>query len=309
MQYKEGIKSWLNSRKINDEILIKFGIKYEDRITIPINNEDGDFIYNKYRRNPLLPETGPKYWYDKGGKALLFGAEFIKDENVVVITEGELDALVLWSHNIPAVSSTGGAMTFNEEWVKLLEGKQVYICYDNDKAGCSGAVRTLTMIPHASVILLPNIGDLKDITDYYSIGGDLRNLMQSAKHYVSYEAVEKDKNSRKGELRSTLFHDAWMEWWDSEHIQSEVVSKPKESKVGDDAVARAKNVPIENLIEVNREHKALCLWHNEKHPSLHVYEDNHAFCFVCSKRADAIDIVREKHSLGFTEAVDYLNKM
>jgi len=308
MQYKEGIKSWLNNRKITDEVIVKFAIKYDDRITIPICDENGNFIYNKYRRNPLIDPKGPKYWYDKGGNALLYGAEFIKDEKVVVITEGELDALVLWSHNIPAVSSTGGAMTFKEEWAELLKDKQVYICYDNDKAGCSGAVRTLTMVPHAKVILLPTIGDLKDITEYYGIGGDLRNLMESAKHYTSYELVEKDKNARKGEMRSTLFHNEWMEWWDSEHIQNEQIKKPIESKKGDDEVQRAKNVPIENIIEVNREHKALCLWHNEKNPSLHVYDDNHAFCFVCSKRADVIDIAREKFKLGFLDAVDYLNK-
>jgi len=309
MKYKEGIKAWLNSRKISDEVLLKFGISYEDRITIPICNENGDFIYNKYRRNPLLPETGPKYWYDKGGFSFLFGAEFIKDEPVVVITEGELDALVLWSHNIPAVSSTGGAMTFNEEWVQLLEGKQVYICYDNDKAGCTGAVRTLTMIPRANVILLPNIGDLKDITEYYAIGGDLRNLMQSAKHYVSYEDVEKDRNARKGEMRSTLFHDAWIEWWDSEQIFNEPIKKPIESKKGDDEIENAKKVPIENIIDVNRLKKAICLWHNDSEPSLQVYDDNHAYCFACGKRADAIDVVREKYNLGFVDAVKYLNNL
>lgn len=309
MQYKDGIKSWLNNRKINDETLAKFNIGFEDRITIPINDENGVFIYNKYRRNPMLPETGPKYWYDKGGRALLFGAEHIKDEKVVVITEGELDALVLWSHNIPAVSSTGGAMTFSEEWVTLLEDKQVYICYDNDKAGCLGAVRTLTMIPHAKVILLPNIGDLKDITEYYAIGGDLRNLMESSKHYISYEIVEKDRAARKGELRSTLFHDAWMEWWDKTHMPPEEAKKKVIHKKEDDVITRAKNVPIENLITVNRDRKALCLWHNEKNPSLHVYEDNHAYCFVCGKRADAIDIVRAKMNLSFNDAVDYLNNL
>lgn len=308
MQYEEGIKSWLKNRKINDETLSKFNIGYEDRITIPIYDENGIFIYNKYRRNPLLPDTGPKYWYDKGGRALLFGAQFIKDEKVVVITEGELDAILLWSQNIPAVSSTGGAMTFSEEWVKLLEGKQIYICYDNDKAGCAGAVRTLVMIPHAKVILLPNIGDLKDITEYYAIGGDLRNLMESSKHYASYEAVEKDRVARKGELRSTLFHEAWMEAWDKEHTPQEELKKI-EHKKDDDAIARAKNVPIENLVKVNRLKKMVCLWHNDNDPSMQLYDDNHSYCFVCGKRADAIDVIREQKKLGFNEAVEYLNTL
>lgn len=309
MKLPDFIIKWYENRKVSQSILEDFNIGWDNnRISIPIYDIDGNFLFNKYRRSPAI-NTGPKYTYEKGGSLALYGSNKIKDEKVVFIVEGENDCLVCWSHNIPAISSTGGAMTFKKEWGELLKDKEVYICLDNDQAGCSGAVRTLTMVPHAKVILLPNIAGVKDITEYYGIGGDLRNLMESAKRYTSYELVEKDKNARKGELRSTLFHDAWIEWWDSEQIYSEPVKKPKESKVGDDAVTRAKNVPIENLIEVNREHKALCLWHNEKHPSLHVYDDNHAFCFVCSKRADAIDIVREKHSLGFTEAVEYLNKM
>lgn len=309
MQYKEGIKAWLNNRKISNEILEKFAIKYDDKITIPITDENGIFIYNKYRRNPLLPETGPKYWYDKGCKAFLFGAQFIKDEKLIVITEGELDALVLWSQNIPAISSTGGAMTFNKEWTELLKDKQVLICLDNDKAGCSGAMKILTMIPSAKIILLPEIAGVKDITDYYSIGKDLRDLIQSAKHYISYEDVIKDRNTRRGEMRSTLFHETWIEWWENEQVRSETIKKPREAKKYDDEVARAKAVKIKDIIKV-KNNKAFCLWHSEgKIPNLHVYDDNHSYCFSCGKRADVIDIVMELQKVDFKTAIEYLNNL
>lgn len=305
MQYKEGIKVWLNRRNISDLILEKFNIKYDNSITIPICDTSGVFIYNKYRRNPLLDNKGPKYWYDQGGKAELFGAHLIKDATHVVITEGELDALVLWSHNIPAVSSTGGAMTFKEEWVDILKDKQVYLCYDNDKAGCDGMVRTLTMLPQAKVIILPDTVGVKDVTDYYIKGGDLRDLMKSAKHYVDINDVREEMTARRGSWLPTTFHDAWIDWWENEQIRNEKVSRPAESKKYDDDVKQAKDVPIDSILDV-RQNKALCLWHSEKTPSMHVYDDNHFYCFACGKYGDVIDVVMEKEQIDFKSAVKKL---
>lgn len=308
MQYKEGIKAWLNNRKITDTILEKFGILYNNTITIPVNNPEGIFVYNKYRRNPLIEDTGPKYWYDKGGKAQLFGAEFIKDEKIVVVTEGELDALVLWSHNIPAVSSTGGAMTFMEEWGDLLKDKQVYLCFDNDKAGCDGMVRTLLIVPHAKVILLPDMASVKDVSDYYMKGGDLRDLMNGAKHYVDIDFVREEMVTRRGSWLSTTFHESWIEWWENEQIRSESIKKPKEAQQYDDEVKRAKAVLIEDVIPVGHDNKTICLWHNERTASMHIYPDNHFFCFACGKHGDVIDIVMELQKVDFKGAVKWLNQ-
>lgn len=307
MQYKEGIKAWLNNRKISNEILLKFGISYDNDVTIPINDRDGNFLFNKHRRNPLLPETGPKYWYDKGGKAQLFGAEFIKDENIVVICEGELDALVLWSHNIPAVSSTGGAMTFMEEWAEILKDKQVYLCFDNDKAGCDGMVRTLLIIPQAKIILLPQIAGVKDITDYYMKGGDIRDLMSSAKRYIDIDFVREEFTARRGAWLPTTFHESWIEWWESEQIRMETIKKPKEAEKYEDEIKQAKSVLIEDVIHVGHDHKALCLWHTERSPSMHIYDDGHFYCFACGKHGDVIDIVMEKEKVDFKGAVKWLN--
>lgn len=307
MQYKDGIRAWLNNRKIVDTVIEKFGILYNNTITIPVNDPEGIFVYNKYRRNPLIENDGPKYWYDKGGRAQLFGAQFIKDESIVVITEGELDALVLWSHNIPAVSSTGGAMTFNEEWAELLKDKQVFLCYDNDKAGCDGMVRTLLMVPHARVILLPDMAGVKDITDYYMKGGDLRDLMNGAKHYIDIDFVREEMKMRRGSWLPTTFHEAWIEWWENEQIRSESIKKPKEAQKYDDDVKQAKSVLIEDVIPVGHDHKALCLWHNEDTASMHIYDDNHFYCFACAKHGDVIDIVQEKYKVDFKGAVKWLN--
>ena len=43
-------------------------------------------------------------------------------------------------------------------------------------------------------------------------------------------------------------------------------------------------------IDVNRYGKALCPFHNDRHPSLHVADD-HYYCFACREHGDVIDFV------------------
>jgi DNA primase len=52
----------------------------------------------------------------------------------IIICEGEFDRFVLESKGFRAVTSTGGAGTFREEWAKEFEDiPEVYICFDRDK--------------------------------------------------------------------------------------------------------------------------------------------------------------------------------
>ena len=43
-------------------------------------------------------------------------------------------------------------------------------------------------------------------------------------------------------------------------------------------------------VSVNRQGKALCPFHNDRHPSLYVADD-HYYCFACGERGDVIDFV------------------
>jgi len=147
---------WLHRRGITPEVINQFNVTIHnhplmgDCIKIPYSE-----THAKYRRDPQ-DERKPKYMYDSGGKVTLYGFDKLSDETVV-ITEGELDTLVLWSQNIQAVSSTGGAMSFQEEWATDLQYAKVYICFDNDDAGAKGMVKVLKSLPEASVLLVPEI--------------------------------------------------------------------------------------------------------------------------------------------------------
>ena len=72
-------------------------------------------------------------------------------------------------------------------------------------------------------------------------------------------------------------------------------------------ISRAKQVPISSLIEVNRANKALCLFHQDRTPSLHVYPDNHYYCFVCNASGGSITLYRALNpNATFREAVHAL---
>jgi DNA primase len=303
------LHDWLHRRGITKEVIDMFGIQpYEhpsigECIRIPISH-----THNKYRRHPL-DERKPKYLYDAGGKVTLYGLPYLTAEHTtVLITEGEADCLVAWSNNIPAVTSTGGALSFQEDWAELLSSYQVYVCFDNDDAGAEGMVRVLKYIPNAYIILLPERPGLKDISDYVAQGGDLHQLMSTARQYPSMSDVVEDRDKRKAIMLPVRFHDKYMD----EHRQKEERASRTASQTyhGDDEVLRAKSYPLDNLIEFTHK-KAACPWHNEKTPSLAYYpKTNSAYCFgSCGRAYDSIDAYRHLHNVGFKDAVKELNKL
>lgn len=301
--------NWLIKRGITQTVINDFGIhignqyKIGKSIVIPINTPSGDFSFNKYRRSPDQGDIKPKYIYDKGSHTSLYGADKIKDVPAVLITEGELDSLVAWSHNIPAVSSTGGAGTFLAEWVEILKDKDVTICYDNDSAGGLGMAKVLKLLPKAHVLFLPDRPGVKDISDYVGSGGDLHELLRTRIHLGSVSEVRDDMSERQSLWRSVFFHEAYID------LNTQPVYE-KSKRVYDDntnKIQHAKNYPITRLLNF-KQNKTLCIWHKEDSPSLHYYpKTNTVHCFGCSHHGDAIDVIRQLTGCSFVEALNKLS--
>ena len=58
-------------------------------------------------------------------------------------------------------------------------------------------------------------------------------------------------------------------------------------------------------IKVNRYGKALCPFHNDRHPSMVVYDD-HYHCFACGEHGDVIDLVANLYGMPVLDAVNKL---
>lgn len=76
-------------------------------------------------------------------------------------------------------------------------------------------------------------------------------------------------------------------------------------KITDEMIARAREYPIENLIEVNSKGFALCVNHDDKKPSM-LTRGNYAHCFSCGYTGDVLDVAMKVRGLDFTGAVKAL---
>lgn len=308
------------------------------KIVIPIFDQEGRFLYNKYRQDPNT-KIGPKYMYDKGAACVLFNSHTIKNGQRIIITEGEFDALTLESNGYTAVSSTGGAGTFREDWIHLFEGKEVFLCYDSDPVGIQGAIRTSTLLPHAKVINLPYKETCKDVTDFFNTTEDaahkFEELIDKAQtlHFPK-ESIEipkargkikiimiefRDEIERYVKIRREIENDgkdtmvvnAIIDYLEGRHDYYEHINILMSRRVVEydnkDMLAKAKTFRVENLIRVNGAGFARCIWHKDANPSMKFYEKtNSVYCFVCRKSGDSIDVYRALNDCSTAEAIKNL---
>jgi len=212
---------------------------------------------------------------------------------------------VAWSNNIPAVSSTAGSKTFTDEWIGWLQGKDVTLCFDNDQAGAEGMVSIIKRFPQAGVVLIPQRPNIKDLTDYVQHGGNIHDLLKTAKTYTFVEQVKEERAARVSVFESVIFHEEYLDKFEPKVIPN---SRPISAKDDSDK-ERAKAYPIDRLMRFDKK-KACCIWHNEKTPSLNYYpKTNSVYCFGCGKYGDAIDVYREIHQCDFKTAVSELKKL
>jgi Toprim-like len=176
------IRKYLNDRGVNDEMISKYKIGYGNFygynwITIPMwkpGEVEYSFLY--LRKDPENKnESMPKNLsFPKGkGEVILFG-EYAKESEDLIITEGIMDCISLLSQGHKAVTSTGGCMTFKDDWVteELLKARNIYVAYDRDEPGDKGAEMVLKKLKEAKYknlykVTLPEIvGNKGDVNDY-----------------------------------------------------------------------------------------------------------------------------------------------
>ena len=130
---------WYDVRGYTEETVERFRLGYTGSwYTIPIYIDGSFRNFQCLRHEP----KGRRAWYEGLG-ALPFNFSILKLTDWVVLTEGPVDAIMLRQNNIPAISQTGGAGTWNNEWFHyFINIKEIFIVYDNDEAGNAGAKHT-----------------------------------------------------------------------------------------------------------------------------------------------------------------------
>lgn len=182
-------EQYLAEHGISEEFALNYGVAFDDNyLNIPVKDEDGKLLFLKSRNLNHGEEgnTDPKYKNPAGSLTTLFNYHAVKDDPNIFLCEGEIDCLKLIEEGIPSVSSTGGAKTFKPEWLDLLKGKQVWICFDNDRAGKDATRALLDLMPHSKVLELPE--GVKDICEFFVMGGT-KSDFKALPHFTADEWI------------------------------------------------------------------------------------------------------------------------
>ncbi len=128
------LERFMEVRALSLGIIKKAKIGFDgDRYTIPVFYADELLDIRKY-----APGDDPKFlaWEKGTGGTHIYAWDWVGDATDLVLTEGELDALTLLDHDIPAFSVTNGAGKWPDDPPDLT-GKTICICGDADEAGRS----------------------------------------------------------------------------------------------------------------------------------------------------------------------------
>jgi len=170
------------ARGLNDEVISKCQIgfcskhpKYpkdrHERLTIPIRR-NGKVINIRFHALGEVKDGDRKSLPYRSGlpEATSLFPEDQLENNVIHLVEGELDALCAISHGLSAITVTGGAGFWKDEWTPLFKGKKVRIIYDCDTKGREGAKKiAVSLSSTANEVKLIDLGlnDKKDLTDWF----------------------------------------------------------------------------------------------------------------------------------------------
>lgn len=174
-----------DKRGLNDDTLRKRMLGYDgDRYMIPVYDAAGALV-NVRRYKPESIRDKMLNWPGYGS-ANLFLVDNLAHSDVVLLCEGEMDALIGEQYGFATVTATAGAGTWQEQWSNAFTGKTVYIAYDNDQAGESGARKVanhLKKVAAAVFVMKLPVAAKQDLTDFFVAQGlgkrDLKALMDA----------------------------------------------------------------------------------------------------------------------------------
>lgn len=118
-----------------------------------------------------------KFGGPRGGKSVFFRLEFDDHFPVLLLTEGEWDAMLLWEHcaDLCDVGTIGGAKAKFSllDLALLTRYLAILVVHDDDQAGEQGR-QYIAELKKISDRIAPVPPPAHDLTEYWKAGGDLR---------------------------------------------------------------------------------------------------------------------------------------
>lgn len=186
---KSNVVKYLNLRKISEDTIKEFKIGEDDfgkTIVFRYYDEDGENVFNKYRPARKIKKNERKAWRDKDTKAILYGIWRVKpDEEVLIITEGEIDAMsVAQSGFTNVVSVPSGSQNFEfmeHNWDFLQRFRAIVIWGDNDEAGREMSNKLVKKLKEGRCFLVECEHKDANLALYYEGEAKVRSIIAKAK--------------------------------------------------------------------------------------------------------------------------------
>lgn len=162
-------REYWHSRGLTDQTINEFLLGWDGkRYTIPALYRLVPFAV-KRRQSDVNDGIDAKYIQIAGGRVGIFNADILWSATKCVVSEGEIDAMLLHQLGYHAVTSTGGAGSWRCEWAKFFTHiGTVKILFDNDSAGKEGAAKVRASMRRASIVTLPE--GIKDVGELWAAG-------------------------------------------------------------------------------------------------------------------------------------------
>ncbi len=221
------VRDYLHARRISDDTITALKIGFtgggeqdgyaSGRVSIPYWKNG--YIYG-YVARALNSDQTPKYLKrrndDLSDSGAPWGLQTLGDTTKpLIIAEGAFDALSFAQEKFPVLATMGGY--FSTEQLKTVISAvkpypSVILTFDNDNAGSGFTVRmarelfshnirfTVATIPRPS----------KDVSDYYTAGGDLSTLISSAQDGLEFlaDAITDPDEFKKFAYRAARYTDS-----------------------------------------------------------------------------------------------------
>jgi len=175
--------------QFTNEILEKAGLilktqngdyidRFRNRITIPIQDENGDIVAFGARsidegQNPKYLNSSDSLIYNKSKLlyGLYFAKESVKQSDSIIIMEGYFDVISAQANGIEnCVASCGTSLT--PEHIKLIsrysKSRKIYLAFDSDSAGIRATQRGASIIKEA----FTGLGNVKQFDESYTSTND-----------------------------------------------------------------------------------------------------------------------------------------
>ena len=192
--------------KISNEVIDKLNLGYMTNcLAVPVfkNNHLINIARYNINKEPNIPKV--RYNENTNAGDIIPFDVWKNDFKDTVICEGEKDMLVARSHNINAITLTGGSQSnIQKEYLEYFKNRNVYICYDNDDAGRRGSIKLYKDLEkwckNLYVIDISTIckENKEDVTDFFvkynKTEADFIDLMKNHSKKLSTEELKDVKS-------------------------------------------------------------------------------------------------------------------